>query len=160
MFDENKYRKKRYWENPEKKRKYQEEWRKNNPEKIKAIAKRAYRKKISLNKNWNKEWYAKHAELSRKRCREANRERRRKILLHYSNNTLTCKLCNFSDVRALCLDHINNNGAEERRRSKKPTGNSFYSYLIKQGFPEGYQVLCANCNMIKEDERVKAKLNE
>jgi hypothetical protein len=27
------------------------------------------------------------------------------------------------------------------------TGNSFYMWLIRRGFPVGFQVLCFNCNI-------------
>jgi hypothetical protein len=63
-----------------------------------------------------------------------------------------CQHCGFDDFRALQLDHINDNGAEERRNL--PGGGwQFYHFLKKNGFPEGYQTLCANCNTIKEWER-------
>lgn len=59
-----------------------------------------------------------------------------------------CK-CGFNDIRALCIDHINGRGLEERRRL---TGDKVYRKLRRKGFPKGYQVLCANCNLIKAIE--------
>ncbi len=46
--------------------------------------------------------------------------------------------------RSLNLLHtdIENNGAEHR----KEIGTSLYKWLKKNGFPPGFQVLCANCN--------------
>lgn len=66
-----------------------------------------------------------------------------------------CVHCGYSDLRALCIDHIEDNGAEERRKLKDKTfaGRNFYKYLISNNYPEGYQTLCANCNLIKEIER-------
>lgn len=56
-----------------------------------------------------------------------------------------CVHCKFDDVRVLQIDHIEGNGAEERRTKDRDTVlNS-----IANGFTEGYQLLCPNCNWIK-----------
>ena len=67
------------------------------------------------------------------------------ILLHYSNGSMKCAFCGFDDIRALSIDHIDGGGAPHRRM----TGNDVYGWLKRNGFPEGYQVLCANCQWIK-----------
>lgn len=74
------------------------------------------------------------------------------VLSHYGNGGLACVSCGFSDIRALTLDHINNNGAEERRANKvvKSGGTWLYQWLRRQGYPGGYQTLCMNCQFIKE----------
>lgn len=64
-----------------------------------------------------------------------------------------CKKCGFSDLRALCLDHVNGDGKIERKSKERP-----YSRLlriIKEDFPDRYQLLCANCNMIKMFENAE-----
>jgi hypothetical protein len=58
-----------------------------------------------------------------------------------------CVGCGFEDHRALNLDHIAGGGSEHRRNS--PSG-TIYLQLKRLGYPEGYQVLCANCNSIKK----------
>jgi hypothetical protein len=73
------------------------------------------------------------------------------VIKHYSNGTFKCKKCGFSDMRALQLDHINGNGKKETQLLKR-SGNGFYSYLINNNYPDGYQILCANCNWIKKYE--------
>lgn len=62
-----------------------------------------------------------------------------------------CASCGFDDIRALVLDHINGGGAAERRRY----GNNvnLWRALLKADAPPGYQVLCANCNVIKMWEK-------
>lgn len=57
-----------------------------------------------------------------------------------------CSCCGESVLQFLAIDHINGNGNEERKRIKK-AGSGFYKWLIDSNFPEGYQVLCHNCNM-------------
>lgn len=51
-----------------------------------------------------------------------------------------CICCGESILDFLTIDHINNDGNEERRRLKmsmtsNPTGDRFYGWLKKQGFP-------------------------
>jgi len=60
----------------------------------------------------------------------------------------SCARCGFSDKRALQFDHINGNGAEERKVYK---GLGVYRRIVAVG-GIGYQVLCANCNTIKKIE--------
>ena len=56
-----------------------------------------------------------------------------------------CACCGEEDYRFLCIDHINNDGAEHRKKIK----GTIFSWLRKNNYPEGFQVLCWNCNMGK-----------
>lgn len=58
-----------------------------------------------------------------------------------------CVKCGFSDKRALQVDHVNGGGMKEKRS----IGDSAM-YLKILGNPDGYQILCANCNWIKRFE--------
>lgn len=69
------------------------------------------------------------------------------VLSHYSNGNLTCNHCPETHVEFLCIDHIHGGGNEDRK--KIGGGPTFYSWLIRNGYPEGYQVLCYNCNWLK-----------
>lgn len=72
------------------------------------------------------------------------------VLAHYGRDGQpVCMHCGFTDVRALSLDHIKGNGNLHRRTIKK----WLYLWLKQEGFPEGYQTLCMNCQMIKAHER-------
>lgn len=57
-----------------------------------------------------------------------------------------CACCGEDELLLLTIDHMNNNGAEERRLAGNKGGKQFYQWLKNQGFPPGYQVLCFNCN--------------
>jgi len=70
------------------------------------------------------------------------------VLTHYGERKLACLKCGFSDIRALCLDHINGKGAEKRRQVNE-SGWHLHKWLKSHGYPKGYQTLCANCNLIK-----------
>ena len=103
--------------------------------------------------NNKKEVQARWREKNRERLREDARQHKlkaKKIILERYGKS--CVKCGFDDIRALHLDHIENNGAEERKSlgGQKFSGSNFYLYLIKQGLPDGYQTLCANCNFIKQ----------
>ncbi len=72
---------------------------------------------------------------------------------YYSNGKPKCNICGFDDPRALVIDHINNNGAEHRKKiqsDRQGGGATTYLWLSKNKYPDGFQVLCANCNTIKE----------
>lgn len=58
-----------------------------------------------------------------------------------------CACCGETEPIFLSVDHINGDGAEHRRQ----IGGSAQlpRWLIQNGFPEGFQILCHNCNMAK-----------
>jgi len=61
-----------------------------------------------------------------------------------------CACCGEDTIEFLTIDHINNNGAKERKNTKQGTGGKLYRWLIKNNFPkDNYQLLCYNCNCAK-----------
>ena len=73
-------------------------------------------------------------------------------LSHYSNGKMKCATCGYDEnINALQLDHIEGGGNASRKKSGNG-GWSYYKKLIDAGYPKGYQVLCANCNVIKKEE--------
>jgi len=56
-----------------------------------------------------------------------------------------CAICGFSDERALQIDHIKGGGIQDVKKH----GNHYTMYKHILENPDGYQVLCANCNWIK-----------
>lgn len=66
-----------------------------------------------------------------------------------------CKHCGCTDKRCLQIDHIYNDGKKERNNLRdRLTYYKFILNKIKSGSND-YQLLCANCNTIKEYERRK-----
>jgi len=62
-----------------------------------------------------------------------------------------CACCGEDQPEFLSIDHKNNDGAAHRKSLQTSTqrgtgGWVMYLQLRKLGFPEGYQVLCMNCN--------------
>lgn len=62
------------------------------------------------------------------------------------------EVCVVCDLDMLSLDHINNDGAEEKRNGRG-SGRGLYTKLKKAGFPEGFQTLCQNHQWKKENVR-------
>lgn len=78
--------------------------------------------------------------------------RKHRVLKHYSNGSLRCAGCGISDVRVLTIDHVLNNGNTERKNGCG-NGDHFYWWLEQNNYPEGYQVLCMNCQFIKKHSK-------
>lgn len=92
--------------------------------------------------------YIKNATETKRRRAEAQLE----ALVHYSGfNPPKCVLCGYENILALQLDHINGDGALFRRQNEHATGKSLCLFLRKKGWPEGYRVLCANCQCIERE---------
>ena len=56
-----------------------------------------------------------------------------------------CPSCKEERIEFLCIDHVNGGGTKHRKELGMG-GSTFYTWLIKNNFPDGYQVLCHNCN--------------
>lgn len=69
------------------------------------------------------------------------------VMKAYGNK---CKCCGEEKIEFLTIDHIDDNGATERKNSNQGTGGKFYRWLKKNNFPkDNYQILCFNCNCAK-----------
>ena len=62
-----------------------------------------------------------------------------------------CSCCGESHIEFLSLDHINGGGCQHRKTIK---GKSIYEWCRQNNFPEGFQVLCMNCNFAKRFNRI------
>lgn len=81
----------------------------------------------------------------RSRRIEAQRNRRKtareRVLAHYGAR---CVCCGEETIEFLSVDHINGDGADHRRSDS--TVKDICLWLIKNDFPEGFRILCHNCN--------------
>ena len=73
------------------------------------------------------------------------------VLTYYSKGTPKCKNCGITEYAFLQIDHIY--GRKAMGHKTKNT-ISVYRELHKK-HPEGFQVLCGNCNLMKEIRRHK-----
>ncbi|QNJ57715.1 HNH endonuclease [Streptomyces phage Keanu] len=79
-------------------------------------------------------------------AKKAQRERSRARVLEVYGNACTC--CGESIPMLLTIDHIDNDGGDHRRELGGG-GYRLYAWLIKEGFPPGFQTLCWSCNVGK-----------
>lgn len=94
---------------------------------------------------WANSLYYKNYNLYLIRRQEQSRRIRLEIFSNYGGPI--CRCCGETEFVFLTLDHINNDGAQHRR--KVGTGSTFYKWVIANKFPKGLQVLCWNCNEAK-----------
>jgi hypothetical protein len=96
-------------------------------------------------------WKIEHFRRSSEKMREDNRKHREslraEILVHYGGDPPRCACCGEGTKEFLAIDHINNNGYMQYR-DPNWSGN-LYQWLKKKGYPDGFQVLCHNCNSAK-----------
>mgnify|MGYP000712282206 CR=1 FL=1 len=69
-------------------------------------------------------------------------KQRDEVFSHFGGK---CSCCGETEVLFLSIDHVNNDG-NVRRQEKGNSYRRLYSWLIKNNFPAGYQLLCTNCN--------------
>ncbi len=61
-----------------------------------------------------------------------------------------CNCCGETERAFLEIDHIDGGGNQHRKDEKIQGGNSLAVWLKRNNWPEGFQILCANCNKAKE----------
>ncbi len=108
-------------------------WSLEHPERIREIKQKSANKTECRNKQ----------QLQQKRARL---RWKLAVFIHYSNGDPHCNCCNENRIEFLSVDHLDNNGRQER---KSKGYHSLYKYLLDNNFPVGYQILCMNCNFAK-----------
>ena len=97
-------------------------------------------------------WYHEHKEIRKTQRRTYLQKVKREGLVAYSQDPPKCTCCGESTLAFLTLDHVNNDGAEDRKKllGHSRAGN-LISILRRNRYPnkDRYQVLCFNCNMGK-----------
>lgn len=82
--------------------------------------------------------------------KEGQRARRTKVLNHYGHR---CACCGEGRREFLAIDHIAGGGERLRRRigggRRRQGPSELCGWLLRHNFPEGYQLLCHNCNQAK-----------
>lgn len=68
------------------------------------------------------------------------RDNKKKVFEHYG---YSCKCCGEEEPKFLSIDHVEGDGSKHRKSLRH---NNIYIWLVKNGFPSGFQVLCHNCN--------------
>lgn len=74
---------------------------------------------------------------------EARRDLRLAALQAYGGPEPACNCCGETIPQFLALDHINGGGHKQR---KELGGGGYWTWLRRNGYPPGFQILCHNCN--------------
>jgi hypothetical protein len=134
---------------------YDREYRQRNKERIAA--------RKTASREQNRKCNAAYRERNRERLRakakdyyHQNKERinardtasrqclRAQVIVAYGAE---CACCGETEPAFLTLDHVDGGGKKDQRESGGYWG--MLRRLRRDGWPEGYQILCANCNMAK-----------
>lgn len=75
-------------------------------------------------------------------AKNAAKQRSRQKDIVFDHYGRFCACCGEDEQMFLEVDHINNDGYADRKKN----GPYIYGRIIKQGFPDTFQILCANCN--------------
>ena len=87
------------------------------------------------------------------------RRLRLEVLAHYSlAEEPECIRCGTNDIDVLQIDHIDNNGSQHRKIAGH--GVHLYLWFKRNGYPEGFQIMCANCNLKKKAEYMRERRND
>jgi len=98
-------------------------------------------------------YYEEHREEVKQDVRERTRKLRLRVIKHYSEGKMCCGICEEERLPCLSIDHIDGRGAEHRRQPGVGKGTGFYLWIVRNNFPEGFQILCMNCQFIKRYEQ-------
>jgi len=82
--------------------------------------------------------------LEQKKWHNRDFKTRLNVLTHYSlEGKIKCTCCGIEDIDVLCMDHKNGDGNEHR---KIVSASSMFRWIIRNGYPDTFRILCANCN--------------
>jgi len=97
--------------------------------------------------NWNQRKYREnkeHRELWKTKRRIRELENKIIVFKKYSGEVPKCACCGESNMKFLTIDHMIGKGIDQRKEGIY--GVTLITWLIKNDFPPGFQVLCFNCN--------------
>jgi hypothetical protein len=130
--------------NKEKRNRYFREWRAKEGERYKKQQRDRWHARLdAMSKEERLIYNAKQA----KSVRERNMIM--KNIVYDAYGGYKCACCGETEPLFLSIDHVNNDGAEHRRKLGIKGGTEIYRWLIKNDFPDGFQVLCYNCQQGK-----------
>jgi len=93
----------------------------------------------------NKKWAEENRQQAYNNNTKSRSKRRMKCIEFYSGGKLECECCKENHYEFLTIDHIEGGGTQHRKDIGNG-GQALYSWVINNGFPDGFRVLCYNCN--------------
>ena len=109
----------------------------------------AHKAELSVyNREYQKVWQSNNKERCKKYSYEFNQRNKRIAFEHYGGVPPKCTCCGEKEFEFLTIDHINNDGKEHRKLIGAGS-YALYRWLLKNNFPDGFQIMCMNCNWAK-----------
>lgn len=141
-------RARRYWVKHRTQRRLDAKRRREaNPEKVKAQKRVSDQRNIAHVRAYQRKWNQQHIVEQRVYKAQYRWRIRLEAIAAYGG---VCRCCGESAPQFLTIDHIDNDGAAERKGDRTRTGTKFYLDLRRRGWPrDKYQLLCFNCNCAK-----------
>lgn len=124
-------------------------------EKQREVQRKYYLRHVEKVKARCGEYYKKHGYIINEKKRAKEQQLKKEVLTLYGGGGCACVICGEIRLDCLSLDHINNDGYSERK--KTGNGACLYYFLKKSNFPIGYQTLCMNCQFVKRGEKFREK---
>jgi hypothetical protein len=125
----------------------QKRWRAAHPERARQVARENKARYRAENPREAREYQRTYQDANREALREQTLRRlaavKSAVFDHYGH---TCACCGSSEK--LTIDHVGG-GGQEHRKEIGGGGPVMYRWLVKNGFPDGYQTLCNPCNSSK-----------
>jgi hypothetical protein len=119
-------------------------WREQNREKSREHSREWRNRKL---KTGTAEEIAAIRQKESEKTRKNQQRCRNEVFAAYGGHVCNC--CGETEPMFLSIDHVHNDGAKERKSGLYTNGTGFYTWLRKNKFPPGYQVLCMNCQIGK-----------
>lgn len=98
-------------------------------------------------REYKRAWLSRNRQKVNEQHRQSSRRRYREVrtaaLAHYGGK---CACCGESRYEFLAIDHINGGGAKHRRTMQE---GSIGAWLKNNSYPDGFRVLCHNCNLAR-----------
>ncbi len=124
---------------------YKQRWYQEHREQQLAHQRKWYHTHKQQAREHNKKYRLEHKEHVKEYRKMINAKVKREVLGHYSSDRMSCACCGEGHIEFLSIDHINNDGAQQRKAFVG--ARSIYWWLKAREFPNGYRVLCYNCNL-------------
>lgn len=107
----------------------------------KLLMKHKYKSNPSIGRARTRKYHSSHREERLAYNKQYHKNKASLVLEAYGNK---CICCGENNLLFLTIDHINNDGASQRKEIGE--GITFYNWVIKNNFPTFLQCLCFNCN--------------
>lgn len=121
-------------------------------QKDKETMRKYYQTHKDILRHKKREYYLTHKEIWKK---YQNTDHYRELMRGYNKQARLdainayggkCKCCGEDRFEFLAIDHINGGGIQHRKQLGW-AGNSLAKWLKKNNYPQGFRVLCHNCNL-------------